>query len=73
MGGVLVAAVCAEGELQAGLLDSGDEVLVGDVGYFVDLDGDLFGAECLLRTGAEVDDFFDALCGPEALVFAGDG
>jgi len=32
MGGVLVAAVCAEGEFQACLLGSLDEILVGDVG-----------------------------------------
>jgi len=32
VGGVLVAAVCAEGELQAGLLRSLYEILVGDVG-----------------------------------------
>jgi len=54
------------------VLRSGYEILVRDVGYLVDFDCNLFGAECCFGIGAEVDDFVDALGCPEALVFAGD-
>jgi len=42
VGGVVVAAVGAEGEFQACLLRSHDECFVGDMGYFVYFDGQLF-------------------------------
>ena len=41
MCGVVVAAVCAEGEFQAGSLGGADDVFVRDVRDFVDLDGEL--------------------------------
>ena len=65
VGGVVVAAVGAEGEFQVGLLRSGDECIVGDVGYLVDLDREL----ALL---GHVDDVIDALRCPELCVLARD-
>ena len=38
VGGVLVAGICAEGELQAGTFGPQNESLVGDVRYLVDFD-----------------------------------
>ena len=68
---VLVAAVCAEGELQAGSFGGADEILVGDVREFVDLDGDLV-RRSLGRVGAQADDAVDARLGPELGVVARD-